>query len=736
MRLINNVPVRNLCNLTLSRENFGTAKTFIATAEKLKISEQKLNFFKRCKRQQVFPVFMLNSTTFNQSSLFPMRQNSGSVSRYQHRLRTLSLQQHISYQYQFIADRKRDLVHLKDNLFHKVDHSTFISIATICEEHQRYVKQHYKDRLQKKFSWLLEKYYPPTPPPPPTTTQPADDRVTTLNTDSVSEQQKSVLALGPNFAVCPRIDQSFKDKVAVDIAQCVFKIRHKHAITQRANSDTSAEVSTPIEPTEESSSSKVRRLCPFPSPFTSTPDPTHPVLEDKLAQFNRFVQDLVSNTNPQDNLTRFQKDGLRSLLTDRTLHVSVSDKCGEFVVTTKDTHRHLTENHLQETAVYQRVLPTRKINGRIVSVAEPTSQQLTQLIKKKTENLVKESNNLRKKISSQRNLDDDYKRRIRVPDHVSLPVMYVQIKTRKNPPERFRSTIPLEQVKVRPIISCVDSPTERLSWLVTSILKPLLNKVPSHLSNLIQHIEMLRQISQEQLARRKFFVADISALYTNINVQGCIDDVIELATEHQDSLDLMGLSLTDIHEILLHILTNSFFVYNRTLWLQQDGLFMGLRPGPFCAIIRVYKFEKNSIYTDQHYLSVYLSNFYKRYIDDAASTAETKEEALALVQQIADQDPDKKLKWEVDFPEQQDDFIPFLNTEVRIEPNGQLTSRLYRKPQQKDITLHNNSCHPESVKINTVKNLYSEACRISSGPAEKEHSLRLLDDLQGVPHKV
>ena len=28
-----------------------------------------------------------------------------------------------------------------------------------------------------------------------------------------------------------------------------------------------------------------------------------------------------------------------------------------------------------------------------------------------------------------------------------------------------------------------------------------------------------------------------------------------------------------------------------------------------------------------------------------------------------------------------------------------------------------------------MKNLYSEACRISSGPAEKEHSLRLLNDL-------
>ena len=79
---------------------------------------------------------------------------------------------------------------------------------------------------------------------------------------------------------------------------------------------------------------------------------------------------------------------------------------------------------------------------------------------------------------------------------------------------------------------------------------------------------MLRQISQEQLARRKFFAADISALYTNINVQGCIDDVIELATEHRESLDLMGLSLTDIHEILLHIL----IPYQLFLCVEQDSL--------------------------------------------------------------------------------------------------------------------------------------------------------------------
>ena len=396
---------------------------------------------------------------------------------------------------------------------------------------------------------------------------------------------------------------------------------------------------------------------------------------------------------------------------------------------TIDIHRTLTENHLEETTVYQKILPTRKSQGQTVTIAEPTSIKKAQLIKRKTTQLIEDSNDLWKKVAAQRGLDDDYIRQIRVPDSVSLPVMYVLIKTHKNSPESFRTNIPLEQVKVRPIISCVDSPTERLSWLVTTILKPLLKEIPSHLSNLFEHLDTLRAIPKEQLAGRKIFSADISALYTNVNVQGCIDDVIELATEHRDKLNLMGLNLTDVHEILLHILTNSFFVYNGSLWIQKDGLFMGLRPGPFCAVIRVYKFEKNSVYVDVHYLSVYLSDFYKRYIDDAASTAETKEEALALVQKVADQDPDKKLKWELEFPESEQDFIPFLNTELRIEPDGTVTSRLYRKPQQKDITLHRNSCHPESVKTNTVINLYREASRIASGPQEQEHSLKILDDL-------
>ena len=270
----------------------------------------------------------------------------------------------------------------------------------------------------------------------------------------------------------------------------------------------------------------------------------------------------MDNHAHQDNLTRSHKQALHSLRSDRNIHISVSDKCGEFVVTSKQTHQTLTEKHLEETAVYQRVLPTRKVQDQPVEVTDPTPQQKSQLIKRKTAQLVQDSNDSWRRLASKQELDDDYARRIKVPDHVSLPVVYVLIKTHKNPPESSRTTIPLDLVKVRPIISCVDSPTERLSWLVTTILKPLRKDIPSHLDNLFQHLEALRAIPREQLAGRKVFSADISALYRNVNVQGCIEDVITLATEHLDKLDLMGLNLTDVHEILLHILTNSNFMYN------------------------------------------------------------------------------------------------------------------------------------------------------------------------------
>ena len=112
-----------------------------------------------------------------------------------------------------------------------------------------------------------------------------------------------------------------------------------------------------------------------------------------------------------------------------------------------------------------------------------------------------------------------------------------------------------------------------------------------------KHIECLQALAPEQLQGLQFYTADVVSLYTNIDIGKCVDDIIEFAAEHIEHLDLWGLSLTEVHMILDLVLSRSFFTFNNRLYQQLVGLFMGCRPSPLAAVIRVFSFEKRSIYT-------------------------------------------------------------------------------------------------------------------------------------------
>ena len=255
------------------------------------------------------------------------------------------------------------------------------------------------------------------------------------------------------------------------------------------------------------------------------------------------------------------------------------------------------------------------------------------------------------------------------------------------------------------------------------MLSPLLNKVPSHLNNIYGHLETLKSLVPDELLGFKFCTADISSLYTNINIQQSVDDVIDFAAENEDYLDLLGLKLVDVHEMLDLILSNAFFTYNGELYLQLIGLFMGCKPSPIIAIIRVYMFEKRSIYTDINFLN----KPYGPYIDDAYSLVSTLEEANSMFSLIADKDPDKLLQWEIGFPESDMEFTPFLGTTIRIQ-NNVLHHKFYRKQQKKDIALHYSSYHPLKMKVAVIKNFY-RAAEKSSSPEFVEESFQVVDHL-------
>ena len=104
-------------------------------------------------------------------------------------------------------------------------------------------------------------------------------------------------------------------------------------------------------------------------------------------------------------------------------------------------------------------------------------------------------------------------------------------------------------------------------------------------------------------------------------------------------------------------------------------------------IMRVYAFERRSLYIDPHFLPM-VSRIYVQYVDDAGTVAKSCEEATAAFSCIASQDPDGRLGWEIDFPESHADWTPFLDTQIRIDKDGKLHTKFYRKEQKKHITLN------------------------------------------------
>ena len=136
--------------------------------------------------------------------------------------------------------------------------------------------------------------------------------------------------------------------------------------------------------------------------------------------------------------------------------------------------------------------------------------------------------------------------------------------------------------------------------------------------------------------------------------------------------------------------------------------------------------ERNSIYVDSYFISSYISHYYCRYVDDNSSLGPDRSYVQQVCYMISEQDPRGKIKWEIGFP-RDNVFVPFLDTEVKITPEGELKTRYFRKPQDKGIIVNAKSHHPCDIKKEVLKNFYKNSYR--SLTEELQHSLNIVDEL-------
>jgi hypothetical protein len=139
----------------------------------------------------------------------------------------------------------------------------------------------------------------------------------------------------------------------------------------------------------------------------------------------------------------------------------------------------------------------------------------------------------------------------------------------------------------------------------------------------------------------------------------------------------------------------------------------------------MWKLDRLSVYTDLRIKPL----FYGRFYDDLNTGSTTARKARLMCNAIEAQDKDHLIKLKVDYPESRDLFTPFLNVEVKIERDGTVNTRLFRKPQKKLLTLHAESQHPTAVKSHTIATMYKTADDVSSSEVNKTHSKKMVDDL-------
>ena len=138
---------------------------------------------------------------------------------------------------------------------------------------------------------------------------------------------------------------------------------------------------------------------------------------------------------------------------------------------------------------------------------------------------------------------------------------------------------------------------------------------------------------------------------------------------------------------------------------------------PVSAVIYLYmeSFEEQAITTRSYELRIW-----KRYVDDTFTVLD-RENVDDFLQHLNNQQPSIRFTMETE----KDNKLAFLDTAVLREPDGRLTTSVYRKPTHTDQYLAYDSHHPQSVKRGIVKCLYERAKRLVTKPSiiseEKKH---------------
>lgn len=393
------------------------------------------------------------------------------------------------------------------------------------------------------------------------------------------------------------------------------------------------------------------------------------------------------------NLTRNQYLTLKSLK-DKDLVYLPSDKGREFCVISQESYNNLAIEHLSNTDLYT---PAHNITAaRIENNINKTWSQ----------------------ICFKRNLPKQHRLNF-ITKYSKLPTFYHLIKTHKN------ST----HTQIRPIVSSVNGPLYKISWLISRLLKPLLSTFPAHVSSSNQVINRLNDLPHHLLKLYRYpFSLDVVSLYTSIPAHPAINLMADIIASKNPQC--FGITPGDLLQLLRIIVDNTYFTFLQNTFKQVSGLPMGSSLSGILAIAYMDKLERHTLSTCYSYL------LFTRYIDDILIITYSREEAINIFHKFNNADPN--LKFTIEHPDSSES-LSLLDFKIQIKKNGAICTEFYRKPASKRLFVHFKSALPLKDKLNyahaEISRIQDKCTNISDKHTHTNNFLQTLS-LNGYPNTI
>ena len=304
--------------------------------------------------------------------------------------------------------------------------------------------------------------------------------------------------------------------------------------------------------------------------------------------------------------------------------------------------------------------------------------------------------------------------------------LYHQLRPSGSQPPRIYGLpkIHKPEVPLRPIVSCIGSPSYQLSKHIASLISPLAGKTDSYVRNSRHFVEVMRNVRVEEDEVLVSF--DVSSLFTNVPVGEAVQVIRDRLRNDGTLGDRTTLSPDRVAELLEVCLRSTYFSHEGTFYEQREGAAMGSPVSAVVANLYMEFFEELALDT-----APVKPRLWKRYVDDTCCIVK-KDATEGLLDHLNSVRPSIQLTVEAE----RDGMLPFLDTLLRRREDGHLDVTVYRKPTHTDRYLDFQSHHPPHVKRGLVRCLYDRARAIASTQdnlQKEEHHLSEVLRSNGYP---